>query len=218
MIKNDIISKYKTPILIILIISLMLNVAMVSKIIFKISVSELYQEIFNSIFGEPIKLDNNSKENYHIPTFYTQDLEYGKNSFYKNVETKKDYESWKKYFEHVNDYNIDNFPLIPTTIVQETERENYTQKKIEMKAIDGDTIIFYELLPNILKPPYSAVFILPGSGNTGARDVIGEPTDLLSYYYSSDIGIEIVKRGYVVYVIEHRGYGPSVAATRIGSL
>jgi len=76
-----------------------------------------------------------------------------------------------------------------------------------MKAIDGDTIIFYELLPNILKPPYSAVFILPGSGNTGARDVIGEPTDLLNYYYHSDIGVEIVKRGYVVYVIEHRGYG-----------
>lgn len=207
MIKNDIISKYKIPIIFILIISLGLNVIAISTFFSNISFSKLCQEIFDSSSSKSIKLDNSSEVKNRIPTFYTKDLEYGKNTFDKNVETKKDYESWKKYFECVNDYNVDNFPLMPTTIVQETEKENYTQKKIEMEAIDGDTIIFYELLPNILKPPYSAVFILPGSGNTGARDVIGEQTKLLSYYYHSNIGVEIVKRGYAVYVIEHRGYG-----------
>lgn len=198
---------YKIPLLIVLILSIIVNVLFLSYTLTYNDVSTVYQKLSNFLTRMVEEKSGDKPENdVRLPAIYTKDKEYGKNSFYKNVKTKEDFESWKKLFNYTK-YHIDNFPLTPVTKIQDTQKETYVQSKFEMSAVDGDTIIFYELLPKVSTSPYTALFILPGSGATGARDVIGEPTELSQFYYHDNIGRELVKEGYAVYVIEHRGYG-----------
>ena len=79
--------------------------------------------------------------------------------------------------------------------------------KYSTKAQDGDIIFFYELLPHKIKENNPALFIVPGSGNQGARDVIDVPSEFSKYYYQQGIGHKIANEGYIVYVIENRGWG-----------
>ena len=79
--------------------------------------------------------------------------------------------------------------------------------KYSTKAQDGDIIFFYELLPHKIKENNPALFIVPGSGNQGARDVIDVTSELSKYYYQQGIGHKIANEGYIVYVIENRGWG-----------
>jgi hypothetical protein len=79
--------------------------------------------------------------------------------------------------------------------------------KYSTKAQDGDLIFFYELLPHKIKENNPTLFIVPGSGNQGARDVIDMPSKFSKYYYQQGIGDKIANEGYIVYVIENRGWG-----------
>jgi len=199
---------YKIPLLIVLILSIIVNVLFLSYSLAYNDVSTIYQKLSNFLTRTEIEKQLGEKpgNDVRLPAIYTKDKEYGENSFYKNVKTKEDFESWKKLFNYTQ-YHIDNFPLTPVTKIQDVQKDTYVQNKFEMSAVDGDTIIFYELLPNVSTSPYTALFILPGSNASGARDVIGEPTELSQFYYHDNIGRKLVKEGYAVYVIEHRGYG-----------
>ena len=61
----------------------------------------------------------------------------------------------------------DNLPIENLQVVE----KNDNLKKYTMDAFDGDTIIFYELLPET--ETNHAVIIFPGTGNQGAKDVLG---------------------------------------------
>lgn len=196
----------KIPIIIILVLSVAFNVLFLSYTLNQYSISTIYLRLAN--FLNPPEIESNEKivTDVILPSIYTQDKEIGKHSFYNNVKTKEDFESWKKFFNYTKN-SINNYPLKSATLVQELQKEKYTQLKYTMPAIDEDSIIFYELIPKFTNPPYPTVFIIPGSGNQGARDVIGEQTELSRFFYHSNIGRKLVEEGYAVYVIEHRGYG-----------
>ena len=200
---------YKVSLLIVLILSIFVNVLFLSYSLTYNDVSTIYLKLSNFLTRAEIEKELDVDPTgivVRLPAIYTKDIEYGENSFYKNVKTKEDFESWKKLFNFTQ-YHIDNFPLTQVTKIQDIQKDTYVQSKFEMFAVDGDTIIFYELLPNVSTSPYAALFILPGSGASGARDLIGEPSELSQFYYHENIGRELVKEGYAVYVIEHRGYG-----------
>ena len=81
--------------------------------------------------------------------------------------------------------------------------------KFTMHTFYPDDIIFYKLTPSITSDQQSArgaVLVIPGSGNQGARDVLGEPSHLSSYYYQEEIARHLVMEGYTVYTIELHGY------------
>jgi len=148
--------------------------------------------------------------------------------FEENVQGKDDFLLWKsellqKFQEHQNIPNFDDIELSNVILEKEEKLENYKKTKFSTYAQDNDKIIFYELLPkNIDKINsceaencFPTVLIIPGSGNQGARDVINEDGEFSSYYYHNGIGEELVKLGYVVFVIENRGWGERLVNTQM---
>ena len=105
---------------------------------------------------------------------------------------------------------------IEPEVVEVYQKTNYTLTKLNMQSFfDPEVIIFYEVIPTP-KPEsgssndgkiYDAVFIIPGSGHTGALDVLGEDGPWMSHYYQHGIAQAIAREGYATYVIELRGYG-----------
>lgn len=142
-----------------------------------------------------------------IPTIYKKNML--SLSFEKHVKTKEDFKPWKEKALSVLDgiINMHNVTVGKVKKIDSVEKENYTINKFTMEAMDGDIIIFYELLPNELKFKIPAVFLIPGTGNQGAKDLINIPSNLSKYYYQSSIGMHIANEGYAVYVIENRGWG-----------
>ena len=141
-------------------------------------------------------------------------------SFEKNVSSKQDFTPWKteliKKFQNIFEIpNYDDIILTPVEKISGDEYDEYLLNKYSTSAQDGDKIIFYELKPKNDtkitscedKSCYSTVLIIPGSGNQGALDVINQPSQYSSYYYHKGIGEKLVKSGYVVFVIENRGWG-----------
>ena len=84
--------------------------------------------------------------------------------------------------------------------------DTYELNKYTTKSFDFENIIFYEALP-LTKPANKTVFIIPGSGHSGARDVMGIDSKWGERYYHDNIGIKLVNNGYAVYTIELRGWG-----------
>ena len=105
---------------------------------------------------------------------------------------------------------------IEPEVVAVYERMGYTLTKFSMQSFfDPEMAIFYEIIPNP-EPEnggnndgkiYDAVFIIPGSGHTGALDVLGEDGPWMSHYYQHEVAQDIARGGYATYVIELRGYG-----------
>jgi dipeptidyl aminopeptidase/acylaminoacyl peptidase len=80
-------------------------------------------------------------------------------------------------------------------------REGYTETRLTIDAPDGDTIVAYKLTPDGLTGTSAAVVIVPGSGE-GVAGVVGHSQD-----YQQQIGVAVVREGYIVYAIENRGWG-----------
>ena len=144
-------------------------------------------------------------------------------SFEKNVSSKHDFIPWKaeliKKFQNIFEIpNYDDIILMPVEKISGDEQNEYLLNKYSTSAQDNDKIIFYELKPKNDtkltfcegKPCYSTVLIIPGSGNQGALDVINQPSQYSPYYYHQGIAEKLVKLGYVVFVIENRGWGERV--------
>jgi len=148
--------------------------------------------------------------------------------FEENVQGKDDFLLWKnellqKFQEHQNIPNFDDIELSNVILEKEEKLENYKKTKFSTYAQDNDKIIFYELIPKNIdkinscetKNCFPTVLIIPGSGNQGAKDVINEDGEFSSYYYHKGIGEELVKLGYVVFVIENRGWGERLVNTQM---
>tara|TARA_Y100000741_G_scaffold179523_1_gene136470 strand:- start:423 stop:1607 length:1185 start_codon:yes stop_codon:yes gene_type:complete len=140
-------------------------------------------------------------------------------SYEKNVNNLSEFTSWKediqrKFMDIYELPELNELTLHIPNEIEDSEKDQYSIKKFIVPAQDSDEIIFYELLPT--EPRYTtceneicipAVFIIPASGNQGSADVINLESDYSEYYFQDGIGEKIVEEGYLVYVIENRGWG-----------
>ncbi len=102
---------YKIPLLIVLILSISVNVLFLSYTLTYNDVSTVYQKLSNFLTRTVIieeKSADKPENDVRLPAIYIKDKELGKNSFYNNVKTKEDFESWKKLFNYTK-YHIDNW-------------------------------------------------------------------------------------------------------------
>ena len=144
-----------------------------------------------------------------LPDHYYDNIDLVPHTFNKHVKTLNDFEKWKN--GPVIDDERDR-PTVPNvvhdaTLIENINREQYIIEKFIMNASDLEKIIFYKVSPNDNKTIHDAVFVIPGTGNQGALDVLGESSEYSDVYYHDEIAIHLVNEGYIVYVIELRGWG-----------
>jgi len=189
--------------IIIAVVSISINIVIFSLYFRKRGLRESYERITKTNKTEDYK-------KFEIPALYKKDsLQL---SFDKHVKQKEDFDKWKQTviskFQEIHKIpTLSSIRLFPTEKIFTKKRENYVVTKYSTKAQDGDLIFFYELLPHKIKENNPTLFIVPGSGNQGARDVIDMPSKFSKYYYQQGIGDKIANEGYIVYVIENRGWG-----------
>ena len=185
------------------VVSISINIAIFSLYFRKRGLRESYERVTKTNKTEDYK-------KFEIPALYKKDsLQL---SFDKHVKQKGDFNKWKQTviskFQEIHKIpTLSSIRLFPTEKIFTKKRENYVVTKYSTKAQDGDLIFFYELLPHKIKENNPTLFIVPGSGNQGARDVIDMPSEFSKYYYQQGIGDKIANEGYIVYVIENRGWG-----------
>ena len=203
-------AKYKIIILI-LVLSLSINA---------IILYTLNEKNLLTNFGNKISYEMENFEYIEIPEIYNKNSLF---DFESNVIEKDDFVPWKnsllkKFQEYQNIPDFKDIGNLLPELVKEKEFDEYKLKKFSAMSMDNDEIIFYELFPNNKSKTndckniscYPAILIIPGSGNQGVKDVINEQGNLSSYYYHNGVGEELVKLGYVVIVIENRGWGERI--------
>jgi len=160
-------------------------------------------------YGPEYLISKFSKEELPDMSLYTDPilpdyLSFDEPGFSFDASTPEEFKSWKKNMHKkiTELFDIPDNLLIKNLQVVEN---NNNLTKYTMDAFDGDTIIFYELLPE--KKSDHAVIIFPGSGNQGARDVLGIESEISDFYYHKELGKKIAEHDYAVYVIEQRGWG-----------
>lgn len=123
---------------------------------------------------------------------------------FNGVSTPEEFVNWKK---DIREKIIDLMDMPDNLLIGNLQvvEKNGNLTKYTMDAFDGDIIIFYELLPET--ETNHAVIIFPGSGNQGAKDVLGLDSEISKFYYHREIGKEVASQNYAVYVIEQRGWG-----------
>ena len=189
--------------IVIAVVSISINIVIFSLYFRKRGLRESYERVTKTNKTEDYK-------KFEIPALYKKDsLQL---SFDKQVKQKEDFDKWKQTviskFQEIHKIpTLSSIRLFPTEKIFTKKRENYVVTKYSTKAQDGDLIFFYELLPHKIKENNPTLFIVPGSGNQGARDVIDMPSEFSKYYYQQGIGDKIANEGYIVYVIENRGWG-----------
>lgn len=196
-------NKLLVGLVIVLICSIIANVLVFSFYVDKYPISELFERFLNKNIERKLELPK-------MPDFYEENILLL--NFEKNVKNKEDFGEWKslvyKKFIEIYDFkNLDN-PTLKNVKVESTKNiDSNILTKFSAKAFDGDKIIFYELKPDYQFESLQTVFIIPGSGNQGAADVLGLDNEYKDYFYHKNIGKKLVNEGYVVYVIENRGWG-----------
>jgi len=189
--------------IIIAVVSVSINIVVFSLYFRKRGLRESYERVTKINKTEDYK-------KFVIPTLYKKDTL--QLSFDKHVKQKQDFDKWKQTviskFQEIHEIpTLSSIRTFPAEKIFTKKHENYVLTKYSTKAQDGDIIFFYELLPHKIKENNPTLFIVPGSGNQGARDVIDMPSELSKYYYQQGIGHKIANEGYIVYVIENRGWG-----------
>lgn len=192
----------------------------------------VYDQSFQSIWERAIfwfNLSDMPVRYAYLPDYYYDQIYFPLPYSYHDVKSVDDFEVWrntlvggdgiKGVLHHWEDRpTVSDIPVdIEVDVVEIHDRQDYTLTKFTTKSFfDPDTVIFYEIIPDNLNSDneeshnnviYDAVFILPGSGHTGALDVLGEDGPWISHYYHDDIAQTIARAGYAAYVIELRGYG-----------
>ena len=170
------------------------------------------------IFDKFISAQPTNFEPIQIPEIYEKQIL--TLSFEKNVFSKQDFGPWKiemiKKFQNIFEIpDYDDIILMPVEKILEEKHDEYLLNKYSTSAQDNDKIIFYELKPKKDtkitscedKLCYPAVLVIPGSGNQGALDAINQSSQFSPYYYHKGIAEKLAKSGYVVFVIENRGWG-----------
>ena len=198
--------------LLFLIISLCINIA----IFLAYTRKRGKKHIIKKLSGK--KNQNMEFESLKIPDIYTKDNLLL--SFKKNVKSKNDFDNWKKNliskFQDLHKIpNLEQIDISEIQTISVKKYEDYTITKFSTDAHDGDLIYFYELKPNQINNDTGCVFIIPGSGNQGAKDVCHIQSKNSKFYYQQEIGTKLVKEGFTVYVIENRGWGERTIDTTI---
>ena len=188
---------------ILLVFSTMANVLVFSFYFERYSVSELFERFLNKNKIPELELPQ-------IPDLYNKNILLL--NFEKNVKDKEDFVEWKssvskKFIEIYELENVEKYVLENVKVESTKNIDSNILTKFSAKAFDGDEIIFYELKPNYQFESLQTVFIIPGSGNQGAADVLDLDSSYKDYFYHKGIGGKLVNEGYVVYVIENRGWG-----------
>jgi len=187
-----------------LILSISINVAVFLVYIKKRGINHLAKNLSTK------NSHSNIYKKFLIPEIYTKNsLQL---SFKNNVQNKNSFLPWKNKlitkFQELHDLpNFQDLQVNSLNIINSEKKLNYNVTKLSTIAQDGDTIILYELIPKKINKNTSAVFIVPGSGNQGAKDVINMNSEISDNYYQQGIAEQIVNEGYIVYVIENRGWG-----------
>tara|TARA_B110001454_G_C12719648_1_gene434181 strand:- start:2673 stop:3842 length:1170 start_codon:yes stop_codon:yes gene_type:complete len=164
------------------------------------------------------KTEKKKFEPLKIPEIYTKNnLSL---SFKNNVKTQNDFNGWKKNiiskFQELHKIsNLDQICISEIKKIFVKKYNNYTITKFSTKAQDDDNIFFYQLIPTKIEKNNTTVFVIPGSGNQGAKDVCNIASKDSEFYYQQEIGIKLVNEGYIVYVIENRGWGERTINTNL---
>jgi len=140
-----------------------------------------------------------------IPQIYLD--QYYLPRFDENIRNDEDFFKWKESLLNEIDLPINNGEFNQVILLDTKNHEEYTQKKYSMEAFDGDTIIFYELLPVLQSQKTPIVFLIPGSDTNSASYAIGQGVDPSHQISYGDIAKKLVKQNYAVFVIENRGVG-----------
>jgi len=190
-------------ILVLFLISSAVNVIVAVEYFERYNIDDLYARLTN--YQEITPLDPPK-----IPDFYKDDMM--TLSFEKNVSSQDDFHLWReqvisKFIEVYEILPIDDAKIESVGKTNAEDSGSYIINRFTMKAVDGDSIIFYELLPKTNNDTLAAIFVIPGSGNQGAADAINKQSELSKYYYHKGIAEQLVNAGYAVYVIENRGWG-----------
>ena len=153
-----------------------------------------------------------------IPEIYTKNKL--SLSYKNNVTSQNNFNEWKNNLI-LKFQKLHEIPNTDEISVQNIEKlfskkfENYLLTKYTTDAQDNDKIIFYELVPKEIKKNNPVIFIIPGSGNQGAKDVINLDSENSKFYYQLGIGEKLANEGYTVYVIENRGSGERTINTNM---
>ena len=146
-----------------------------------------------------------------LPSYYYEGLDTLPHTFGKHVKTLDDFYEWKSgpILEEYRKRPTIHQVSYNSTMVSSEERNGYVLSKFTMQTRYPNSIIFYKLTPthNDSQNERGTVLVIPGSGNQGANDVLGEPSPIASYYYQEAIAKHLVREGYDVYTIELHGYG-----------
>ena len=147
-----------------------------------------------------------------LPQYYYEDMDVLRYTYEASVRTLDDFYAWKDgpvLEQYRTRPTIHQVPHDYDAVYSE-QRDGYTLSRFTMPTFYPDDIIFYKL-----EPAYetdaghkdAAVLVIPGSGNQGVRDVLGEPSDISKYYYQDEMAKRLVLEGYDVYTLELHGYG-----------
>jgi len=188
--------------LVFLIVSITFNIIVISYVLQKYTPAELYSKFFKPEIDE--------YKPAVLPDIYTKNIM--PLSFDKNVEKIEDFDTWKEKilqkFREVNQVPpLDEIKVNPVKKIESFEKNNLLITKYTTEAFDGDTIIFYEILPNNDSSKYPAILFIPGTGNQGARDLLDLPSEFSEFYYERGIALDVAKQNFAVFVIENRGWG-----------
>jgi dienelactone hydrolase len=152
-------------------------------------------------------------ESVTIPEFLSADA-FALTLSKQDLSTPKEVAAWQQQIRTQAQTLLgleDEVGTVPTWRAETTvSRDGYFETWLTIVAPDGDTIVAYKLVPEGLSGPAAAVLVVPGSGN-GVAGVVGHIKD-----YQQQIGVELVRAGYVVYAIENRGWGER--AIDVGSM
>lgn len=150
-----------------------------------------------------------------VPSIYLKDHDLLTRSFDRHVTEKDDFGAWKVLLLGENRTSVTDFGDAGVTVAETAEFDGYARTKYLMDAADGDVIIFWELIPKNGAEKHPAVMVIPGTGHSGARDLIGEPSSVSEYYYQAELAARLANEGYATYVPELRGYGERAIYTEI---
>ena len=128
----------------------------------------------------------------YLPEYYKLDLIH---SYHANVESIDDFYEWKNNPDGV----LESYKARPTThdvpamnaeLVSSNDRQSdggaYVLNRYTAPALSyHEDMVFYELIPGN-KTGNSAILVIPGSGHTGAADVLGEDNWPFSAYNYHD--------------------------------
>ena len=166
--------------------------------------------------------DTSASPYTYLPDHYYDRVNLPLPHSYHNIKSVDEFEKWRStpggiLREWEDRPTTADIPSdITPELVAAYERTGYTLNKFNMQSFfDPEVAVFYEVIPhheladgdNGDGKVYDAVFVIPGSGHTGALDALGEDGPWAGHYYHDGIAQTVAREGYATYVIELRGYG-----------